>query len=116
MKSGPGPDRPVESAINEILAAEKDALAEIAACERQAEEILRDARRTARRVLRRTQERLAGLHAGCAARTRDLVTEFEREAEALDACAVPGNEERALLDATVRAVAAELTSRDGDGD
>lgn len=103
----------VRSAIDEVLGAEQEALAEIASSQSRADEILRDARQGARAVLRRNQERLSRLHAGCAARTRELVDDIEREAGSYDACAVPEDDERAILDNAIRALAAELTTRGG---
>lgn len=105
----------VRSAIDEVLGAEQEALAEIASSRSRADEILKSARQSARAVLRRNQARLSRLHAGCAARTRELVEEIERDAEAADTCAVPEDHEREMLDNAIRALAAELTTR-GEGD
>jgi vacuolar-type H+-ATPase subunit H len=103
----------VRSAIDEVLGAEREALAEIASSQSRADEILKEARQSARALLRRNQARLSRLHAGCAARTRELVNDVERGSEAYDACAVPADEERAMLDNAIRALASELTTKGG---
>lgn len=105
-----------EAGIAEVLGAEKQALADIAACEERAEETLAEARRDVRATLRRTQERLARLHAGCAAKTREIIGDIEREAGSYEFCDLPEDGERLLVDKVVRAVAAELTSLKRDGD
>lgn len=106
----------VESAITRILREEQESVAAIAACESEAEEIQRQARRAVRSVLRRTRTRVSRLHATCAARTRELIDEIERGAADYSACAVPDDGERRLLDAAVRVLARELTSRDTPDD
>lgn len=105
-----------ESGITEVLGAEKQALADISACEEQAEVTLANARRDVRAILRRTQDRLARLHAGCAAKTREIISDIEREAGTYDVCDLPEDGERLLVEEVVRSVAAELTSLQHDGD
>lgn len=101
----------VGSAITRVLREEQEALAAIAACESDANEIQRQARQAARAVLRRTRERVSRLHAACAARTQELIDEIERDAGEHPETAVPADGERRLLDAAIRALARELTSR-----
>lgn len=101
----------VGSAITRVLREEQEALAAIAACESDAKETQRQARQAARAVLRRTRERVSRLHAACAARTRELIDEIERDAGEHSETPVPADGERRLLDAAIRALARELTSR-----
>ncbi len=116
MDARTGNTESVESAITRVLRAEQEALAAIAACESDAKEIQRQARQAARAVLRRTRKRLSRLHAACAARTHELIDEIERDAGEYSACAVPDEDERQLLDAAIRALASELTSRGAPDD
>ncbi len=99
----------VEKAMSRVLSAEKDALAQIVACQSRADETLRATRKKVRALLRRTQQRISRLHAGCEARTRELVSSMEQEAAA--AAGYPAREdgEDTLMEA-VRVVAAELTT------
>ncbi|MBT8087633.1 MAG: hypothetical protein KJO46_06330 [Gammaproteobacteria bacterium] len=100
----------VESAITRVLRAEQEALAAIEASEGEAKEIQRQARQAARAVLHRTRQRVSRLHVACATRTRELIDEIERGAAAPSATS-PEDGERQLLDAAIRALATELTSR-----
>ena len=99
----------VEEAMARVLEAERNALAEIAACEGRADEKLKEARETARAMTQRTRERIVRLHAGCAERTRELVRNLEREAEGADRDPL-GDTEKGLLSEAVRAVASDLTT------
>lgn len=101
----------VGSAITRVLREEQEALAAIAACESDAKETQRQARQAARAVLRKTRERVSRLHAACAARTQELIDEIERDAGEYAETAAPADSERRLLDAAIRALARELTSR-----
>ena len=116
MDTRMGSAESVESAITRVLRAEQEALAVIAACENEAQEIQREARQGVRSILRRTRDRVSRLHAACAARTRELVDEIEDGAADYLACAVPDDGERRLLDAAIRSLASELTSRDTPDD
>ena len=111
MNARTGNTESVESAITRVLRAEQEALTAIAACESDAKEIQRQARQAARAVLRRMRERVSRLHATCAARTHELIDEIERDAGDYSATAVPADGERRMLDAAIRALARELTSR-----
>ncbi len=102
----------VETAISEVLAAERDAVAQIAACESRADEILRDVRKSVRALVRRTQTRVSRLHAECAARTRELVAELEKEAAANMERSVLDGEAQERLAEAVSSVARELTEPD----
>ena len=99
----------VEKAMARVLDAERNALAEIAACEGRADETLREARESARAMAHHTHERIIRLHAGCAKRTRELVRNMEREARGADRD-LPGDTEKGLLTEAVRAVASDLTT------
>jgi vacuolar-type H+-ATPase subunit H len=102
----------VEAAISEVLAAERDALAQIAACEDRAGQIMRNARRAVRAMVRRTQDRISRLHAGCAEKTRELVATMEQEASLDAARALPENDDAKELAEAVASVARELTEPD----
>lgn len=99
----------VEAAISEVLRAERNALAEIAACENRANEILREARKVVRAMVRHTQQRISRLHAGCEARTRELVAAMEQEADLQAERALPDEGQQRKLVQAVSSVARELT-------
>lgn len=101
----------VEKAMSRVLSAEKDALAQIAACQSRADETLQSTREKIRAMVRRTQQRLIGLHAACDQRTHELVSHMEKEAAAGDEHSPRDHGEEALREA-VRIVAAELTTPD----
>jgi ElaB/YqjD/DUF883 family membrane-anchored ribosome-binding protein len=106
----------VGSAITRVLRAEQEALAALAACESDVEQIQREARQAARAVLRRTRKRVSRLHAACAARTRELIDEIESKAGDYSASAAPVQGEGELLEAAIRALATELTSQGAPDD
>ena len=99
----------VETAISEVLGAERKALAQIALCEDRADRILRDARKVVRAMVRRTQERISRLHAGCAERRRSIVATMEAEAAAEAERSLPGDGENEILLQAVSDVARNLT-------
>lgn len=99
----------VEEAMARVLEAERNALAEIAACEGRADARHREARETVRAMVRHTRERIVRMHTGCGNRTRELVRDLEREARVADR-ALPENIETELLSEAVRVVASELTT------
>lgn len=103
---------PVEAAISEVLGAERDALAKIAACEAEAQQTLQQARKAVRELVRNTQHRISRLHSGCAARTRELVAGMQREAAEKSARAQPEDIDGEKLLEAVGQVASELTTRD----
>ena len=99
----------VEQAMSRVLSAESDALAQIAACQRRADETLQAARKRVRGMVRRTQQRIVRLHAGCETRTRELVSRMEQDAAS--GAEFPGHETgKDTLTEAVRVVAAELTT------
>lgn len=101
----------VEMAMSRVLSAERDALAQIAACQSRADETLQLTRKKVRAMVRRTQQRITRLHAGCEQRTRELVTRMEQEAAAGAEC--PAREAgKDTLTEAVRVVAAWLTTPD----
>jgi anti-sigma-K factor RskA len=99
----------VEKAMSRVLSAERDALAQIAACQSRADETLQSTRKGIRAMVRRTQQRLVRLHAACEERTHELVSRMEEEAAADGDFTPRDHEQDALLEA-VRVVAAELTT------
>ena len=99
----------VEKAMSRVLSAEKDALAQIAACQSRADGTLQFTRKKIRAMVRRTQQRLVRLHAACEERTRQLVSRMEKEAAA-DSEPPPRDHEQDVLQEAVRVVAAELTT------
>ena len=99
----------VEKAMSRVLSAERDALAQIAACQSRADETLQSTRKKIRAMVRRTQQRIVRLHAACEKRTHELVSCMEQEAATSDDYPAPHNGQEILLEA-VRAVAAELTT------
>jgi len=113
---GDGPDerdaaRPaggVAEAMNRVLAAERDALAEIEACRTQAEKTLESARREARGILERAERIARDIHARTGrlaeARARQLRERWAREHHA------PGTSE--TLAAAVRRLGARMTGGD----
>jgi hypothetical protein len=99
----------VEKAMSRVLSAESEALAQIAACQRRADETLQATRKKVRAMVRRTQQRIVRLHAGCDTRTRELVSRMEQEAAT--ASEYPARETgKDTLTEAVRVVAAELTT------
>jgi len=106
--------RSADSAMACVLAAEQEALGDIAACEKQTEARLGEARAAVRGLVRHTQERISRLHVDCATRTRELVAAVEREVEAHTDTELPRELDRERLLAAVRAVARQLTERDVD--
>jgi hypothetical protein len=105
----------VDTAITLVLNAERDALAQIDACEKQADDIIREARHTIRGMVRRTDERISRLHAGCARRNRDLIAELEGAAGAGQA--PPGQDDgwEERLAAAVADAARRLTTLEPGG-
>lgn len=99
----------VNTAISEVLGAEKDALSQIEACEERAGRIMREARKTVRAMVRRAQQRIGRLHTGCASRRRELVAEIEQGAATGTIRTAPDQREKDLLLAAVRSVARDLT-------
>jgi len=112
MSTETGRHTSVEAAISEVLGAETDALAKIAECEDRADQILRDARKVVRAMVRHTQQRISRLHAGCAARTHELVSAMEEEADLQAERSLPEEGDRQWLSEAVRSVARELTELD----
>lgn len=109
MKTGTDRHASVDAAISEVLAAERKALADIAACEDRARQIRREARAGVRAMVRHTHDRISRLHAGCAAKTAELVDAMERETRG--SAMHPGREQEArALRAAIDTVAAALTS------
>jgi vacuolar-type H+-ATPase subunit H len=108
-------DQSVDTAISLVLEAEQEARARIAACEEQADRILRDARESIRGAVRSTEERISRLHTGCARRNRELIAELESRAFAEEAEQDRGNAADRRLIAAVDAAARRLTTREPGG-
>ena len=115
MDAGTDNELSVDSAIALVLAVEQDALADIQLCEQRADRIMSETRQVIHAMVRRTEERISGLHSGCAERNRQLVAELEATALAEDS--EPGRdrgfEER--LAVAVVAAARRLTTLENDG-
>lgn len=105
-------DSSVKTAMTEVLGAEHDALARLAACKREADQQLEDARRAVRAITRNTQERIARLHAACATKTRERIEQMQLAAASASACRVPDPREAQQLLNIVSDVARDLTTRD----
>ena len=105
----------VDTAITHVLDAERDALAQVEACEEQADEIIRKARQTIRGMVRRTDERISSLHAGCARRNLELIAELEDAALVDESQPNRGDGTDDCLAAVVADVARRLTTREPDG-
>lgn len=101
----------VEKAMSRALSAERDALAQIAACQSRADETLQSTRKKIRAMVRRAQQRLVRLHAACDQRTQELVSRMEKDAAAANKYSPLDHGQHDLLEA-VRIVAVELTTPD----
>jgi vacuolar-type H+-ATPase subunit H len=101
----------VDTAMSRVLAAERDAVDQLAASESDAHDIVREAREFVRALVRRHHARLSRLHADCAATTSELVKQLEEAAADRDAesCSTADGQRR-LEDAVAR-VARELTEK-----
>lgn len=115
MKSQTERHASVELAISQVLAAERDVLAEIKACEERADGILRAARKSVRGLVRHANDRISRLHAGSAAKTRELVTALDNDASGNALTGESDESRRQHLTNAVRDVARELTVLD-EGD
>ncbi len=101
----------VEKAMSRVLSAERDALAQIAACQSRADETLQSTRKKVRAMVRRTQQRIVRLHAGSEDRTRELVSRMEQEAASGADYPARENAKDTLMEA-VHVVARALTTPD----
>jgi uncharacterized protein YjcR len=101
----------VEKAMSRVLSAERDALAQIAACQSRADETLQATREKVRAMVRRTQQRIVRLHAGSGERTRELASRMEQEAASGADYPVRENAGDTLTEA-VQVVARALTTPD----
>lgn len=98
----------VAAAMNRVLTAEREALAELEACRTDAEKTLEAARREARSVLERAERVARDIHGRterlAAARARQLIEETRRQPQK------PGAAD--TLTAAVRRLAARMTGAD----
>ena len=101
----------VDTAMSRVLEAEKEAVAKLAASERRAHGILRDAREYVRALARGHQARISRLHALCTARNEELVTRLERDAAVHDQEPRSSDDARRRLQEAVAEVARELTEK-----
>ncbi len=101
----------VDTAMSRVLEAEKTAVDQLAASERRAHEIVREARESVRALVRRHQARLSRLHAACADKTRELVAQLEQDAAIHDEEPRSGDAARRRLEEAVARVAGELTEK-----
>ncbi|MDH4031460.1 MAG: hypothetical protein OEU49_11475 [Chromatiales bacterium] len=81
------PARPmsVREAMDRVLAAEREAQAQIESCRTDAERIQSDARDRARRIKETTQRRISDVHAASHRQTAARIREMRREAARLRA-------------------------------
>jgi vacuolar-type H+-ATPase subunit H len=100
----------VDTAIKLVLDAERDALAQIEACEKQADEIIRQARQVIRGMVRRTDQRIGQLHANCEQRNRELIAELELAARADESRPIQKDASQNRLVAAIAELARRLTT------
>lgn len=110
-------DKPVsvDSAITQVLDAEREALAQIEACEERADEIIRQARKVIRGMVRQTDQRIAQLHANCRQRNRELIAELEAVAMADGSHPVEKDALQNRLEAAIAELAHQLTTSETGG-
>lgn len=103
-------------AMNTALQAEREAVAGIESCTRQAAKLVEDAQQQARRIAERTTRRISELHARCtqatAKRIDSMLKEDANEADE----AVQPHVEAEFLQAVVDSVAARLTGENESPD
>ncbi len=99
----------VDTAMSRVLAAERDAVDRLAASERHAHDVVREARESVRALVRRHQARLSRLHAACAATTSELVGKLEKAAAERQVESYPAADRQRRLDVAVARVAREIT-------
>ena len=98
----------VEAAIARVLAAEHEARAAVAACEREAEAIRAAARSRAKRTAERAANRIAAIRAGLADKLSGRLAAIDAEFVAPDPQAAQDAAAHARLDAAVGRLADEL--------
>jgi vacuolar-type H+-ATPase subunit H len=98
-----------EAAIARALQAEQDARAAIEQCERDAANLVADARRRGREVAERTEASIARLQARMSAATARRLEAIEREAAALATDRSSDAALRGRIEDAVAALAAELS-------
>ena len=101
----------VDTAMSKVLAAERDAVDQLAASERRARDIMREARESVRALVRHHTARISRLHAACASKTTELVGRLEKAAaeQDVESCSTPDGQRR--LSNAVAEVARELTEK-----
>ena len=106
-------DEQVAQRMNRVLQAERDAKRAVAECEQRAQEILRAAQVRAQRLVSRADQRITVLQMRCNHRIDSMVKAMEKQQQAPDGAAQPGQLGERAIKAVVAALAAELT---GSGD
>jgi hypothetical protein len=97
-------------AIAQVLLAEARAREAVAACRREADAIVQEARSRALAIARRSEARIAAARAAIAAKTGEIIAALDTQGSALEAQdAVPDPGAAEKLAAAVRRLAAELT-------
>lgn len=110
---GPRAETPadtVETEMERVLRAERDAERAIARCRERAGETLEAARAHARDITRRTDARIDAVHARCAEATRKHLQALEREAAAMEASPTWDERDSERLQQAVERLAARLTT------
>ena len=108
--SEPGPNEPVEAAINRVLEAEKEARQAIESCRLDARHIVNRARQEATRSLERADGRIGLMHRRCEQSVGRRLAELRAEAERIPDEAVLEPDMRERLEAIVQGLAQEMTT------
>lgn len=101
-------------AMQQALAAEKQAREAIRGCEQQAEALREQARERARRISARTEQRINWVHNHCARELERRLAEMVAADEGGEDTGPPGPDNR-LLEEAIRELARRLTSDSGSG-
>jgi len=104
----------VRQAMDVVLEAEHHAQTELAACRRDADAQLAEAREASRRIQHRTQERITRLHQACEETTAARVRTMKQAAvEAPDAIRTDSAEQALVREAAARLAARLTKAEDG---
>jgi RPA family protein len=102
-------DFPVETAMAQVLDAERRARESIDAAQAEAAHVAEAARAAQRRLAERTRMRLARVHEAFAAAVQAELARIDAQAQALPAHDDPGADDLARLERALAALAARLT-------
>ncbi len=110
MSTSPStPDRAAEAAIGEVLGAEAAAREAVALCDRQAEQICRQARLECKRIAQRTDARIERVRRSIASHAEQRIAALETEARACSGAPAEDTFPTSLIEAAVATLAAELS-------